>query len=83
MLSSRAESGIQSGEYTPLRAPSKSPLSRTVVYATLTACLGAVSFGFVLTYPSPVQEDLKDKLNWNDEKVSWFSVSLRFDLFAS
>ena len=82
MLSARAESSIQSSEYTPLWAPSKSPLSRTVVYATLTACLGAVSFGFGMTYPSPVQEDLKDKLNWNGEKVSWFIVSLRFDLFT-
>ena len=82
MRSSAGESLIQSGEYTPLRSSSStSPLTRTVVCATLSACLGAVSFGFVLSYPSPVQKDLKDKLHWTDEKVSWFAVSfIRFNL---
>ena len=84
MASRTVKSNIQNGEYTPPQAfSSPSPLSRTVVYATLSACLGAVSFGFVLSYPSPVQDDLKGKLNWSDEKVSWFTVSLRLSLFTS
>ena len=74
MLSTTAESIIQSGEYTLRERPSR--LSRRVVCATLTACLGAVSFGYVLGYPSPVQNDLKKKLNWSAEQVTWFSVSL-------
>ena len=83
MPSRAAESFIQNGECIPLQASSPSPLSRTVVYATLSACLGAVSFGFVLSYPSPVQDDLKEKLNWSDEIVSWFTVSLKPSLFTS
>ncbi len=74
MLSTTAESIIQSGEYTLRERPSC--LSRRVVCATLTACLGAVSFGYVLGYPSPVQNDLKKKLNWSAEQFTWFSVSL-------
>ncbi|XP_028411873.1 solute carrier family 2, facilitated glucose transporter member 8-like [Dendronephthya gigantea] len=76
MLSTTAESVIQSGEYTPLRPPerpSASRLTRPVVLATLTACLGAVSFGFVLGYVSPVENDLKEKLHWSDEELTWFT----------
>ena len=71
MLSTTAESAIQSGEYTPRH---RSPrLTRTLICATLTACLGAVSFGYVLGYASPIQKDLKEKLNWNSEHVTWFN----------
>ena len=85
MRSTAVESSIQSGEYTPLQpSSSTSPLTTTVVCATLSACLGAVSFGFILRYPSPVQKDLQDKLHWTDEKVSWFAVSfIRFNLVYS
>jgi hypothetical protein len=79
MLSTTAESIIQSGEYkeyTPVERPhSDGGLTRPVLCASLTACLGAVSFGYVMGYPSPVDNDLKDRLNWSDEQVTWFSVS--------
>ena len=68
------ESGIQSNEYRSQHTSSR--LTKTLICATLTACLGAVSFGYVLGYPSPIQEDLKAKLNWNSEQVTWFNVSL-------
>ena len=73
-MSATAESAIQSGEYTPRHR--SSPLTNTLICATLTACLGAVSFGYVLGYPSPIQKDLKEKLSWNDDNVTWFNVSL-------
>ena len=76
MLSTTAESAIQSGEYTPRYRPSR--LTNTLICATLTACLGAVSFGYVLGYPSPIQKDLKEKLGWNSEHVTWFDVSLMY-----
>ena len=76
MNSKGAEPVIKGGEYTPLLPPKRQTrLTRPVILATLTACLGAVSFGFVMGYPSPVQKDLHDKLNWSDEQLSWFSVS--------
>ena len=71
MRSATAESAIQSGEYAPRRGSSR--LTRTLICATLTACLGAVSFGYVLGYASPIQKDLKEKLNWNSEQVTWFN----------
>ena len=74
MLSSKADSVIQSGEYAPLVRQMR--LTRTVVCATLTACLGSISFGFVLGYPSPVENDFKSKMKWSDEEFTWFSVSV-------
>ena len=74
MLSSKANSVIQSGEHAPLVRQMR--LTRTVVCATLTACLGAISFGFVLGYTSPVENDLQSKMKWSDEEFSWFSVSV-------
>ena len=85
MLSSKADSVIQSGEYAPLVRQMR--LTRTVVCATLTACLGAISFGFVMGYPSPVKNDLQSKMKWSDEEFSWFGVSVtingasNFDFF--
>ncbi|XP_028411874.1 solute carrier family 2, facilitated glucose transporter member 8-like [Dendronephthya gigantea] len=74
MFSKKADSMIQSDEYTPLRPSEGLPrLTKPVVLATLTVCLGSLSFGFVMSYPSPVQKDLQDKLNWSDEQLSWFS----------
>ena len=75
-LSATAESAIQSGEPTPLHRPSR--LTNSLICATLTACLGAVSFGYVLGYPSPIQKDLQEKLNWNIEQVTWFNVSFMY-----
>ena len=76
LLSSRlsSDSIIQNGEYTPLVRQMR--LTRTVVCATLTACLGAISYGFVLGYPSPVRNDLQSKMKWSDEEFTWFSVSV-------
>ena len=75
MLSTTAESVIQSGEYSLRERPSPR-LTSTVISATLTACLGAVSFGYVLGYPSPTLADFEGKLKWTSEQTTWFSVSL-------
>ena len=72
-MSIARESAVQSCENT-LRLRS-SRLTNTLICATLTACLGAVSFGYVLGYASPIQKDLKEKLNWNSSHVTWFNVS--------
>ena len=81
-LSSTAESAIQTGERTPLlnpERPSASRLTRPVVLASLTTCLGAVSLGFLLGYASPVENDLKKKLNWSDEQLTWFIVGFSIE----
>lgn len=64
---------IQSGTYTPLERPVK--LRCSVLVATLVACLGPLSFGFVLGYASPVEDQLQDAFNLNNESLSWFNVS--------
>ena len=79
--STTAESAIQRGKNAPRHRSSR--LTKTLISATLTACLGAVSFGFVLGYASPIQKDLKEKLNWNSEHVTWFNVSLMYICIAS
>ena len=70
-VSTTGESAMQSSEYTSRHRSSR--LTKTLICATLTACLGAVSFGYVLEYASPVHKDLKEKLNWNSEHVTWFN----------
>ena len=62
---------MQSGKNSPRHRSSR--LTKTLICATLTACLGAVSFGYVMEYASPVQKDLKEKLKWNSEHVTWFN----------
>ena len=81
-LTSTAESAIQSGEGTPLLTPerqSASRLTKPVLLASLTACLGAVSFGFVIGYPSPVENDLKEKLHWSVGQLTWFIVGFSIE----
>lgn len=75
MQSNGEDSAVQSGEYSPLHGSFSQNLTSFVLCATLTACLGALSFGYVLGYPSPVESDLQDSLKWSDDQVTWFSVS--------
>ena len=74
MMASRVTPIIQNDEHAPLIKQMR--LTRTVVCATLTACLGSISFGFILGYPSPVENDLQSKMEWSDEEFTWFSVSV-------
>mgnify|MGYP002804301501 CR=1 FL=1 len=74
MKLSTGESTVQNGKSALQHGSLR--LTKTLVCSTFTACLGAVSFGYLLGYPSPIQKDLKEKLNWNSEQVTWFNVSL-------
>lgn len=69
---------VESGEeYQHLTNTGNTPnrLTVKVVSATFTACLGAIAFGFVMGYPSPVEKHLESKLNWSSQQLSWFNVS--------
>lgn len=62
---------IQSITVTPDERPEK--LRFSVLLATLVACLGPLSFGFVLGYASPVKDQLQNEFDLNDEDLSWFN----------
>ena len=80
MKLSTGESAVQNGKNTLQHGSSR--LTKTLICATFTACLGAVSFGYLLGYPSPIQEDLKEKLKWNSQQVTWFNVSLMYTVLV-
>ena len=74
MLTHPDSSLIQSGDYSPPERREK--LRCNVLLATVVACLGPLSFGFVLGYASPVQTQLQDEFHdLNEENLSWFNVS--------
>lgn len=50
-------------------------LRPNVLIATFVVCLGTLSFGFVVGYPSPVARQLQTELSLSIEEISWFNVS--------
>ena len=74
MLTQPDSSLIQSGGYSPPERQEK--LRCNVLLTTVVACLGPLSFGFVLGYASPVKTQLQHEFpNLNEENLSWFNVS--------
>ncbi|XP_013409558.1 solute carrier family 2, facilitated glucose transporter member 8 [Lingula anatina] len=48
--------------------------SKLQIIAVLVACLGPMSFGFVLGYTSPTHKQMKDEKILTDNEASWFSA---------
>ena len=74
MFTSSLSSLVQSVSLTPRERREK--LRSSVLIATLVASLGALSYGFVVGYASPVAQQLQKRFLWSDETSSWFDVSI-------